>query len=82
MAMNADTFKGKWGQFKGELKQQWGKLIGNDGQQIEGSYEKVIGMLQVRYGAKYVSLVRERYAEKKKDLIRWAEQWDQQEKSR
>jgi len=36
----------------------------------------------VRYGAKYVRLVRERYAEKKNDLIRWAEQWDQQEKLR
>jgi uncharacterized membrane protein YeaQ/YmgE (transglycosylase-associated protein family) len=33
-----------------------------------------------RYGAKSVSLPRERYAGKKKDLIRWAEQWDQQEK--
>jgi len=80
--MKTDQLKGKWLQFKGELKQQLGKLIGNDGQQIEGSYEKVIGMLQVRYGAKYVSLVREQYAEKKNDLIRWAEQWDQQEKSR
>ena len=69
-------------QCKGEIKKQWGKLIGNDEKQIEGNYEKVIGMLQVRYGAKYVRLVRERYAEKKNDLIRWAEQWDQQEKSR
>ena len=80
--MKTDQLKGKWMQFKGELKQQWGKLIGNDGQQIEGSYDKVIGMLQVRYSAKYVSLVRERYAEKKNDRIRWAQQWDQQEKSR
>ena len=80
--MKTDQLKGKWLQFKGELKQQWGKLIGNDGQQIEGSYEKVIGMLQVRYGTQYVSFVRERYAAKKNDLIRWAEQWDQQEKSR
>jgi len=69
-------------QCKGEIKKQWGKLIGNDEKQIEGNYEKVIGMLQVRYGAKYVRLVRERYAEKKNDLIRWAEQWDQQEKLR
>lgn len=22
--MNSDHFKGKWNQFKGELKQQWG----------------------------------------------------------
>ncbi|MET0514235.1 MAG: general stress protein CsbD [Nitrospiraceae bacterium] len=24
--MNADQLKGKWMQFKGDLKQQWGKL--------------------------------------------------------
>ncbi len=26
--MNADQFKGRWTQFKGDLKQQWGKLAG------------------------------------------------------
>jgi uncharacterized protein YjbJ (UPF0337 family) len=80
--MKTDHIRGKWTQFKGEMKQQWGKMVGDDEQQVEGRYEKVIGMLQVRYGAKYVSLVRERYAENKSDLIRWAEQWDQREKSR
>ena len=24
--MNADQFKGRWAQFKGELKKQWGNL--------------------------------------------------------
>ena len=80
--MKTDLLKGKWMQCKGEIKKQWGKLIGNDEKQIEGNYEKVLGMLQIRYGAKYVRLVRERYAEKKNDLVRWAEQWDQQEKLR
>jgi uncharacterized protein YjbJ (UPF0337 family) len=63
--MNADQLKGKWKQFKGELKQQWGKFTDNDLQQIEGSYDKIICMLQERYGGNCVSLVRERYGEKK-----------------
>lgn len=76
--MKVDQLKGKWLQFKGELKQQWGKLTGDDLQQIEGSYEKILGMLQERYGANCVSLVRERYGEKKNELISWAGQWQQQ----
>lgn len=57
------------------LKQQWGKLIGNEWQQIEGNYEKVIGMLQERYGDNCIRLVRERYGEAKHELIQWAGQW-------
>jgi uncharacterized protein YjbJ (UPF0337 family) len=75
--MNADQLKGKWMQFKGELKQQWGKFIDNDLQQIEGSYDKIIGMLQERYGGNCVSLVREQYGEKKDELMKWADHWQQ-----
>lgn len=64
-------------QFKGELKQQWGKFFDNDLQQFEGSFEKILGMLQERYGSNCVSLVREQYGEKKEDLIKWADQWQQ-----
>jgi uncharacterized protein YjbJ (UPF0337 family) len=79
--MNADQLKGKWMQFKGELKQQWGKFVDNDLQQIEGSFDKVIGMLQERYGGNCVSLVRERYGEKKEELMKWADQWQQRSQS-
>jgi uncharacterized protein YjbJ (UPF0337 family) len=48
--MNSDIFKGKWNQFKGNIKQQWGKLTDDDLTQIEGDYDKFIGMLQERYG--------------------------------
>ena len=75
--MNADQLKGKWMQFKGELKQQWGKFIDNDLQQNEGSYDKILGMLQERYGGNCVSLVRVRYGEKKEELMKWADQWQQ-----
>ena len=67
-----DHLKGAWVRFKGDLKQRWGKLIGDEMQQIEGSYEKVIGMLQERYGGNCIRLVQERYGEAKHELIRWA----------
>jgi uncharacterized protein YjbJ (UPF0337 family) len=48
--MNADQFKGKWMQFKGELKKQYGKFTDDDLKQIEGSYDKFVGKVQERYG--------------------------------
>ena len=75
--MNTDQLKGKWMQFKGKLKQQWGKFMENDLQENEGSYDEIIGMLQERYGGNCVSLVRERYGENKDELMKWADQWQQ-----
>jgi hyperosmotically inducible protein len=79
--MNTDQLKGKWMQFKGTLKQQWGKFIKNDLQQNEGSYDKIIGRLQERYGSHSVSLVRERYGKNKDELMKWADQWQQRAQS-
>ncbi len=70
-----DRLKGTWMRFKGDLKQRWGNLIGDELQQIEGSYEKIIGTLQDRYGDNCIRLVRERYGGAKDELIRWAGQW-------
>ena len=75
--MNAYQLKGKWMQFKGDLKEQWGKFINNDLQQNEGGYDKIVGMLQERYGGNCVSLVRERHSEKKNELISLAGRWQQ-----
>jgi len=48
--MNKDVIKGKWGQFKGRIKQQWGKLTDDDMRQIEGNLDEAAGKLQERYG--------------------------------
>jgi len=48
--MNADIFKGKWGQMKGDVKQWWGKLTDDDLTYIEGSWDKLVGKIQERYG--------------------------------
>ena len=37
LVMNEDQFKGKWKQFKGELKKKWGNFTDDDLLYIEGS---------------------------------------------
>ena len=61
--MNTDQFKGKWVQFKGEVKKQWGKLTDDDLKQIEWDYDKFVGRIQERYG------------DKKEEVMRWADDW-------
>ena len=41
---------GKWKQFKGEVHQRWGNLTDDDVDRIEGSRERLAGLLQERYG--------------------------------
>jgi uncharacterized protein YjbJ (UPF0337 family) len=48
--MNRDILQGKWLQFRGELKQWWGDLTDDDLDRIGGDYDKLIGLLQERYG--------------------------------
>lgn len=61
--MNADQLKGKWMQFKGDLKGKWGKFTDNDLQEIAGDYDKFVGKVQERYG------------DTKSELMRWADAW-------
>jgi uncharacterized protein YjbJ (UPF0337 family) len=68
--MNADQFKGKWMQFKGELKKKWGNFTDDDLTKIEGDYEKFKGSLQERYG------------DKKDEVSRWADDWHNQSQSK
>ena len=48
--MNEDILKGKWKQAKGEVKNFWGKLTDDDVTRLDGSSEKLAGVLQERYG--------------------------------
>ena len=61
--MNTDHFKGKWKQFKGELKKKWGEFTDDDLMKIEGDYDKFKGAIQ------------ERYADRKDEVSRWADEW-------
>ena len=48
--MNWDQIEGKWKQVKGSVRQRWGKLTDSDYEQIAGSRDKFLGLLQERYG--------------------------------
>lgn len=48
--MNEDILKGKWKQVKGSVKQQWGKLTNDEIDQLDGTHDKLVGLLQERYG--------------------------------
>jgi uncharacterized protein YjbJ (UPF0337 family) len=48
--MNEDILKGRWLEIKGMVKEKWGKLTDNDLGEIEGKSEKLLGLLQKKYG--------------------------------
>lgn len=48
--MNKDTLEGDWNQFKGKIKEKWGKLTDNDITEIQGKKEQLLAKIQQRYG--------------------------------
>src|SRR5659263_779115 len=48
--MNEDVLKGKWKEIKGGFKEKWGKLTDDDLTKVEGNKEKLLGLLQQKYG--------------------------------
>lgn len=48
--MNKDILKGKWKELKGGVKEKWGELTDDDITRIEGQQEKLVGVLQEKYG--------------------------------
>jgi uncharacterized protein YjbJ (UPF0337 family) len=48
--MNQDVFAGQWKQIRGELKSWWGKLADNDCDRIGAQKDKLVGVVQEKYG--------------------------------
>jgi uncharacterized protein YjbJ (UPF0337 family) len=48
--MNWDRVEGNWKTFKGQVKQQWGKLTDDDLDVIAGRREELVGRIQNAYG--------------------------------
>jgi uncharacterized protein YjbJ (UPF0337 family) len=48
--MNQDVFTGQWKQMRGELKSWWGELADDDFDRIGGQKDKLIGVVQEKYG--------------------------------
>jgi uncharacterized protein YjbJ (UPF0337 family) len=50
MSMNEDILKGKWLEIRGRVKKKRGKLTDDAFGEIEGRGEKLLGLLQKKYG--------------------------------
>ncbi len=48
--MDKDQFEGKWHEYKGKIKEKWGKLTDDDFMEIRGKKEALVGKIQARYG--------------------------------
>jgi len=48
--MNTDTFEGQWRQMRGELRSWWGRISDSDFERIAGKKDRLIGILQEKYG--------------------------------
>ncbi len=48
--MNQDRIEGNWKQFKGKVKEQWGKLTDDDLDVIAGKRDQLLGRIQERHG--------------------------------
>ena len=70
--MNWDRIEGNWVEFKGKVRERWGKLTDDDLDVVSGKREQLIGVLQNRYGVARDALERE-VGEFEKDLDREVE---------
>ena len=48
--MNKDIFEGKWKEMRGQIKEWWGDLTDDELEQAAGNAEKIVGLLQQKYG--------------------------------
>jgi len=48
--MNWDTIEGNWKQFKGKVKEQWGRLTDDHLDRIAGKRDQLAGRVQEEYG--------------------------------
>ena len=48
--MNINEVKGKFNEWKGDFKKKWGELTDDDWKQVDGNKDKLLGILQQKYG--------------------------------
>jgi uncharacterized protein YjbJ (UPF0337 family) len=48
--MNRGVFSGWWRQARGQAKVWWAQLTDNELDETRGEYDKLVGLLQTRYG--------------------------------
>jgi uncharacterized protein YjbJ (UPF0337 family) len=72
--MNWDQIEGKWKQFTGSAREEWGKLTEDDWQTISGKKDQLVGRIQERYGIAK--------AEAEKQADEWSRALDQTKEHR
>jgi uncharacterized protein YjbJ (UPF0337 family) len=45
-----DQLEGQWKQFRGSVRETWGKLTDDDFEQVRGNRDQLVGRIQERYG--------------------------------
>jgi uncharacterized protein YjbJ (UPF0337 family) len=45
-----DQLEGQWKQFRGNVREAWGKLTDDDFEQVRGNRDQLVGRIQERYG--------------------------------
>ena len=48
--MNSDMVAARWKQLRGDAQQKWGRLTNSDLDEIQGQANKLVGLIQDRYG--------------------------------
>jgi uncharacterized protein YjbJ (UPF0337 family) len=48
--MNSDILEGNWKQLRGQIKIMWGRLTDDEVDQIDGHQDRLVGILQEKYG--------------------------------
>jgi len=48
--MNWSNVEGNWNEMKGRVKEKWGKLTDDDLTQVGGKHDRLVGVLQQKYG--------------------------------
>ena len=48
--MNWDQIEGKWKQMMGSARERWGRFTEDDWQKVAGKRDKLVGLLQEKYG--------------------------------
>jgi len=51
--VNWNRIEGNWKQFKGAIKEQWGKLTDDQIDQIAGKRDQLVGRIQEQYGIEH-----------------------------
>jgi uncharacterized protein YjbJ (UPF0337 family) len=48
--MNQNILEGKWMQLRGSIREKWGELTDDELDQIAGKRDRLVGVLQEKYG--------------------------------